>query len=164
MLWGGIWKNIRFFIGKFSFFGCFEEEYEKYQIFYLKNFFFFSCKILIYLNRRVFVIRIYWHIVKARVRVCGLTSELGLYCLHMAQYFSQKDFILCSKAIKKSQELSPLTKYGGNLPSVCISLKCLHNDSIIPPFLVCIMVNLYTLPMYPIVPLSENERHGKQKV
>ena len=34
---------------------CFEQKYEKYQSFYLKNFSFLEVKFSIYLNRRVFV-------------------------------------------------------------------------------------------------------------
>ena len=34
---------------------CFEQKYEKYQNFYLKMFNFFGGKILVYLNRLVFV-------------------------------------------------------------------------------------------------------------
>ena len=34
---------------------CFEQKYEKYQIFYLKIFIFLVVKFSVYLNRRVFV-------------------------------------------------------------------------------------------------------------
>ena len=34
---------------------CFEQKYEKYQNFYLKNFHFLDVKFSIYLNRRVFI-------------------------------------------------------------------------------------------------------------
>ena len=37
---------------------CFEQKYEKYQIFFLKTSSFFVVKVSIYLNRRVFVMRV----------------------------------------------------------------------------------------------------------
>ena len=40
---------------------CFEQKYEKYQNFYLKNFHVLDVKFSIYLNRRVFIMRIKCH-------------------------------------------------------------------------------------------------------
>ena len=39
---------------------CFEQKYEKYQNFYLKTFSFLVVKFSIYLNRRVFIMRMFF--------------------------------------------------------------------------------------------------------
>ena len=37
---------------------CFEQKYEKYRNFYVKNFTFLAVKLLVYLNRHVFIMQI----------------------------------------------------------------------------------------------------------
>ena len=60
---------------------CFEQKYEKYQNFYLKNFHFLDVKFSIYLNRRVFI----------------MISFATLYHTFTVQLDSfQKEILLCS--------------------------------------------------------------------
>ena len=45
---------------------CFEQKYEKYQIFLSENFQFLEVKFSIYLNRRVFVMERLWFITSVK--------------------------------------------------------------------------------------------------
>ena len=64
---------------------CFKQKYEKYQNFYLKSFIFLVVKFSIYLNRRVFVMRLCLHKVPSYAPLRDL-RQLGVNVKRYTRY------------------------------------------------------------------------------
>ena len=119
----------------------FEQEYEKYQSFLSENFpffFFFGCKISIYLNRRVFVMD--QQIAKPYAWSKSIPT-LYMYSLEffstMILLFAETELEIATKWPKSPVACDNSSKLKNQEGKRCLSIKktCLYNfDPLIPHF------------------------------